>query len=425
MEKSILDICTKNIEEKIGINKSDGVLGNTDYEYISFLIEEKTKVRLSISTLKRIWNDKYNRLPHISTLNALAQFLDYENWQSFKKTIANNNTKSKKVGLIRPNRKYLVLAGFAMESIFVILFSIYFLFFHHSKKDNIGKTRNVVFKSRNSVHRGLPNSVIFEYNVDNYEADSFFIQQTWKEFGKVQIYKNHYILTDLYYFPGYHMAKLIANTTIIKEVPVYIETDGWIGIINQGNSKKNLVISKEIRHNGNLTIDQNTLPYLNIDPYKEYNLSFFNVGNFSNIMVDNCQIETRIKIEHTSGSCPEIFFRISGTKSAQSFIRLTSKGCISNASVCFNDIYLDGRQNDLSDFGCDDITQWQLLSISIKEKHAEIKLNGKSILKTSYSLPIGRITGLMYRFNGTGNVDFVRIKSLDGKIIYQDEFSGL
>jgi len=57
MEKSILNICKKNIQEKIGVNKPDGILGNSDFEYISFLIEEKTKVRLSISTLKRIWND--------------------------------------------------------------------------------------------------------------------------------------------------------------------------------------------------------------------------------------------------------------------------------------------------------------------------------------------------------------------------------
>ena len=89
-----------------------------------------------------------------------------------------------------------------------------------------------------------------------------------------------------------------------------------------------------------------------------------------------------------------------------------------------NDTYLDGRRNDLSDLGCDDITRWQLLSISIKEQDAEIRLNGKSILKTSYSKPIGRITGFSYTFNGTGNVDFIRVKSLDGNILYQDEFKG-
>jgi hypothetical protein len=68
--------------------------------------------------------------------------------------------------------------------------------------------------------------------------------------------------------------------------------------------------------------------------------------------------------------------------------------------------------------------QWQLLSITIKEQHAEIRLNGKIILKTSYLKPIGRITGFSYTFDGTGSVDFIRVKSLDGNILYQDEFNG-
>lgn len=424
MEKSILDICTKNIQEKIGIKKPDGILGNSDFEYISFLIEEKTKVRLSLSTLKRIWNDKYERLPHISTLNALAQFLDFENWQSFKKTIVLNNPSNSKNGNHLMNWRLLSITGIVIASIAIISCVIYYLHFYNKKNQTVPIPGSVVFKCRNSVHKGLPNSVIFEYNIDSYNADSFFINQTWAGLGKVRIYKNQHILTGIYYFPGCQIAKLIADTTVIKEIPIYIESDGWVGIISQENSNNFQIISKGIRHNGNLTINKDTLSYLGIDAYKLNTTQFRNMGNFGKITGDNCQIDTRIKVENISGSCPYFLFIIYDEKGQGGTIKFTTKGCISNAYAYFNGMGLNGRTYDLSEFGCDDITQWQLLSISIKEKHVEIKLNGKSVLKTNYSEPIGFIKGLTCLFNGIGSVDFVRIKSLDGKTIYQDEFNG-
>jgi len=422
MEKSILNICKKNIQEKIGVNKPDGILGNSDFEYISFLIEEKTKIRLSISTLKRIWNDRYDRLPHISTLNALAQFLDFENWQSFKKTIVNNNLSNSKNGNhFKTNKKLLVIPGILVVSVAIIFSVFYFLHFQKTKKKIHPMSGNVVFKSSTSIHKGIPNSVIFYFNIDNYKADSFFIQQSWAELGKVQIFKHQHILTSIYYCPGYHEAKLIANTSVIKMIPVFIETDGWTVSINTGTNK---IISKGFGHNGNLTINKDTLSYFGTDKFKVQYTEFRNVGDFGKIILDNCQIETRIKFENTQSSCPFVMFELCNKTGMGVLSKLTTSGCISDAYICLNDTCITGRTNDLTDFGCEDFTKWQLLSISIKEKHAEIKLNGKSVNKTFYSHPIGQLASFRYTFNGIGSVDFVRIKSVNGKIIYQDEFNG-
>ncbi|NJO87768.1 MAG: hypothetical protein HC831_01540 [Chloroflexia bacterium] len=37
-----------------------------------------------MSTIKRFWDDSYNKSFQISTLNALGRFLGYENWHQFK-----------------------------------------------------------------------------------------------------------------------------------------------------------------------------------------------------------------------------------------------------------------------------------------------------------------------------------------------------
>lgn len=47
-----------------------------DFEYLKDLIFEKTGTLLSLSTLKRLWKEKPGR-PHPSTLNAMANFLDF------------------------------------------------------------------------------------------------------------------------------------------------------------------------------------------------------------------------------------------------------------------------------------------------------------------------------------------------------------
>src|SRR5690606_25205311 len=83
------------------------------------------------------------------------------------------------------------------------------------------------FAARKTTDHDLPNTVVFSYNVDDVKADSFFIQQSWDTGRRVRIYPGQYTLTDIYYEPGYHLAKLMANDSVIRTVDVSIPTDRW------------------------------------------------------------------------------------------------------------------------------------------------------------------------------------------------------
>ena len=48
---------------------------NRDYEYLSELNFQKTRISMSVSTLNSIWQNNKHGIPHISTLNALTRFL--------------------------------------------------------------------------------------------------------------------------------------------------------------------------------------------------------------------------------------------------------------------------------------------------------------------------------------------------------------
>src|SRR5579863_4219167 len=89
-EKQLLVLCRGLIEKSLNWGDS-GIWGNDDFERLSEKIFEKTRVQLSISTLKRIWGKvRYENFPTTATLNALAGFLGYESWREFRQK--NDNT---------------------------------------------------------------------------------------------------------------------------------------------------------------------------------------------------------------------------------------------------------------------------------------------------------------------------------------------
>src|SRR5688572_20850844 len=90
-EKDLLEISRTGIERSLGWGSS-GNWTNQDFEELSERIFDKTQVKLSVSTLKRIWGKvKYDSSPNTATLNALAVFLGYENWKSFRQQHANGH----------------------------------------------------------------------------------------------------------------------------------------------------------------------------------------------------------------------------------------------------------------------------------------------------------------------------------------------
>ena len=84
MNELSLQQCLQQIENKLGWGSSADWL-NQDFQLLSDRIFEETRVRLSITTLKRVWGKvNYDSVPSISTLNTLALFLGYENWSAYR-----------------------------------------------------------------------------------------------------------------------------------------------------------------------------------------------------------------------------------------------------------------------------------------------------------------------------------------------------
>src|SRR5690348_39842 len=82
-DKELVKLCVDELCTKMRyIDRSK--ISQSDLEHLCYLIEENTKIVISVSTLKRIFVEKFERLPQAATLDALTKFLGYLGWQDFK-----------------------------------------------------------------------------------------------------------------------------------------------------------------------------------------------------------------------------------------------------------------------------------------------------------------------------------------------------
>ncbi|HEY5917058.1 MAG TPA: hypothetical protein VIU13_06640 [Chryseolinea sp.] len=174
-EKQYLESCRQRIEEKVGWGPGNE-WQNQDFEALSKRILKETKVSLSVSTLKRVWGKvRYDGNPTTATLNALAQFVGYEDWRTFASNgnSTPSNPKSAKVPWkISFSKTLKAILAIAALGLGVFLFSVM-----QSRPKRL-EYKNITFSSQPTA-KAVPNTVVFNYNAKDSNADSVFIQQSW------------------------------------------------------------------------------------------------------------------------------------------------------------------------------------------------------------------------------------------------------
>lgn len=84
----------------------------TEFNDLSRLIHKKTGRSLSLSSIKRIWGYvRYEGFPSLTTLNTLAQYNGFKDWETFK--LSNSAT----VSMIPPLLKNLLSQPIKLQSV--------------------------------------------------------------------------------------------------------------------------------------------------------------------------------------------------------------------------------------------------------------------------------------------------------------------
>ena len=280
VKKALSDICLK-----VGFTDVDQMT-QRDYELVSREIETSTGILISVSTIKRLINGDFVRMPQTATLNAVSTYLGFKNWLEYKTSISHpvdgsDHHHNAGVSMKPPraagksialNWKWMALIMLGVGAVLI------FTFIELSSKSS-PHYNEFEFSFRKTTANSIPNTVIFDYNIDDVDADSFFIQQSWDQNRRVKVQKGNYALTDIYYEPGYHVAKLIANDSIIKTVDVSIPTDKWFLYSKKDfwSSVPDYIEDVHIVKNGHLKIDKADLEknQIGTDEEKMFFYSFF------------------------------------------------------------------------------------------------------------------------------------------------------
>lgn len=405
-EYSEVQKCLRLIEKKLNWGNAEKWHSNVFIE-LSEKIQEETKVLLSPTTLKRVWGRvNYKNAPSISTLNALAQFAGFLNWRDFKNTIGNTKLQGYKSNF-SSNFRVIMFSAFIIALLFFSIFSM-------SNYKNIVKPNysNIIFKSK-PITEGLPNSVVFNFNLKNVTSENILIQQFWDPSKKIEIDKSQKQATGQYYYPGYFRAKLLIDNEIIKEHDLFIKSNGWLGTIDYEPIPKYFK-EEAIKKENTLSFSNNVIKEIT-EKEKPITSTFHYVNDLGNISGDNFELTADLKnlFKEKWGTCQKTIMVIVGTKSAI-LIPFSIPGCISEIGLMLSEKYLDGKKNDLSAFGVD-LSNTKNIKIKVENKELQVHINGKQLYIDSYAESIGKVVGIRFKFYGVGEVKNVVLKDLKGK----------
>jgi len=434
-----------------------------DHEHVSHQIEARTATLISVSTLKRLLHAEFSRIPQAATLQALAQYLGYPSWQEYKVAVRGRSKDHRRqsvvatqglepewgrtetggsledeagnppggrreavTGTLAQQRpvwfKYATLASGA-----VVAMAIAVLFIRYSAGHSIRHADMAEFSAQKVTANDIPNTIVFHYNVDDVQADSFFIQQSWDVNRRVRVYKNAYTLTDVYYEPGFHVAKLMANDSVIKTVDVSIPTDSWFMCVKAAVSTSvpelQIKPTLPVRKDGIFRVDPGDPILGQVDLKTEKNFLYSYHPSKMVVNSGNYTFKTRVRVHEVKhNACPNLMVEVL-TQRHFMFFRSAPKGCSGELFTEFGEVFLDGRHNDLSPQAYD-VTQWADVEVSVKNKTATVTLNGETAFTTTYQTETGFITGIAFISNGIPEIDYIDLRGTDGTVFYHDDFNG-
>jgi hypothetical protein len=420
-DQDFISLCKALIGERYLLGTSDNNWRQRDFEALARIIEEKSGIRISLSTLKRLWRSDFNQRPHPATLDALASLMDCADWLEFKNhhraAVSKTTSKDKNNSWVF---WIMIALAISLGGFLVIVPEMN----HDSGKglDTPVIHGPIHFSADKTISKGVPNTVIFKYDVNNIQADSFYLQQSWNEKHRVAIQSEAGNYSSTYYTPGYHRAKLLANDSIVKLSRIHIQTNGWLPLVKYTRDDLIPIYLRDpsITNKGQLSVSASQLYKAGVDIRKEFILNYHNVKDFG-LSSDNFKLNTRIKCDSISYyPCPKLNITLVCEEHIF-YVPLTTMGCVGNIGVKFGEVINDAKNSDLSAFGVD-IYEWQDLNISVKDKEAMVMVNQQPIYRSRYKESFGKIMGLVISFTGTGSIDHLQITDQKESIVFMDTF---
>ncbi|MDP4216087.1 MAG: hypothetical protein Q8927_07780 [Bacteroidota bacterium] len=430
--------CLQIIEDRWQRGPS-GEWTSYDFGKLSQEIFDATGISLSISTLKRLFGKvNYDNLPSVNTLNTLARFTGFEDWNAFK-----HRTQS-----ARPSpadlASHLSAQPAASKSsdpgphpspaipaashhrlrwwplLFLPLGALAYLFLSLTKPSTHRSLDPTAYSfSCNKVRtEGVPNSVVFRYDASAAPTDSVFIVQTWDRSRRTPVSRHGHDHSAIYYYPGYFNARLLIDTQVVRTHDLLIASGGWLAM-TEGNPAPFYFRKEEVRRGaGEVVVDSTLLNKYHFPLYPEAPwVRLYYIEDMGPLPDDNFTFETTLRSESGGGSdaCQQMEVLIQVRDDAF-IIPLSAPACIGDLHLYALGKRVSSKEADLSGLGTD-LSQWTRLKIVTVGKHMQIMLNDRPAYSLDLDAPPADhaaptdIVGVQYRFRGGAAVRDTRFIS--------------
>jgi hypothetical protein len=423
IDKELLNTIKRNIETKAGLKSEH--LSQKDYDFLQYYIEEFTGEVLSLTTIKRIWKNDFQRLPHLSTLDILSKLAFDQDWHTLKRQFVESKGELRNVisteGISTPKSeattqrtrvrvKLVAAAG-------MLVLGVLALYYLPSMAPI--DASNVKFSAVPTVDFRIPNSVVFTYDVAGCRANHFYIQQSWDPARKVEVSALNQTQTDIYYEPGYHYAKLMADDRVLKEIPVHIRYDDWYVRVRYPDSQLAKVGDADLLTDGYLGLRNVFAKKLSGE--ETFQLGYMLSRDFD-LSADELQLKASIRFDSTNVlPCPSMNLLIKGAE-GYSWITMGTRGCESNFGFSFSDMHVNGKTNDLSQMALESLS-WQEIRVVATNGKYQLYVNNKVVLEGTYQKKLGELKEVDFFFNGIGSIDDINISDSQNKSFLSQNFN--
>jgi hypothetical protein len=425
-DRYYINIIIRKIEKKLSWKK---VFLWTDNEFkkLSILIYEDTSISISPQTLKRLfgkvkYKEVYTTQP--ATKDALAKFLNYDDWDAFVRDQA--HSISRYISLIsnrlsiRHRRRNILIVFTAVVIISASVLIIYFI-----------KDKSVTFYAEN-VTGVVPHTVSIHLDLSKYGNKEIWLdfdQNEAENSANMELLDKHMTLINhCFETPGFYNVRLLSKGKVLGSAKIHVLSEGWTSYyFNDDNFiLRKFVFGLEKRVSDNVAegilyispkklndkgLNGNTVYYLEHLLYKDFNVS-----------ADSCLLEVKYKNSSDIGgiSCYDVEFRIIGENGLAS-VMLVQKGCYRWSEITIGEKQLNGKYNDLSHLSAD-LSSWNTMKISVNNHKASIINNSDTIYKADYSQLLGMIKGIRFITKGSGAFDYVKLYDNRGELHFDDNF---
>lgn len=414
-EKVFIELCKKQLAYRL--NWPEGkALKQRDFEYLSAEISKQTKIELSTATLRRIWSNNYKSLPQVHTLNAMAMYLGYEDWNDLKtqqdKPIIVEKT-------IRPQSlKWPLIATIATLS--VILTAVILSKSLSSSSDQPAVSLSTSLK----VTEGVPATIGFDYDISGAQIP-ISIELSWNPYERTVLDPADSFYTGVYYYPDYHRTKLLRGDEVLTEIPVYVTTPDWHGLVMKTDNDVHptYIEPRDFLKEGQMGFDMTTLsPYLLNQPEVIHSVFTFSNTILEQFQADDLTLATRVKhhAHKSDPACMRVIILFKAEHGRVS-IPVMQKGCYGDYGIGFSEKVISGKTNDLSALASD-LDDYVDIQMQVKNHTVMLQVGDNPPYSFTYQQELGTLKVAKLIINGLGSVDSFSIRDTDSS--YVEDFSG-